>query len=192
MVPDLTEARLTVPEAAFVVGVKPQTINREIDARIITASGAERRLRGTDLFYLAAIKDVRTLVARSLRKSLRKAISTAAAARQSEAKCYHFVFSIEALRADLLQGFEQLERAREQHVEQRGNILNGEPVLKGTRIAVRHIADLVKQGATSREIQEDYDISAEQVEAALTYDRVHPKRGRPPARRSRTVHVSAP
>ncbi len=185
----LIEARLTVPEAAFVVGLPSKTINREIDARIISASGAERRLRGSDLFYLAAIKDVRNQVGPGLRKSLRRAISAAAATGQKEARCHHFVFAMDDLRKELLTGFEQLARTTERHIEARREVLSGEPVLKGTRIAARHVADLLRRGATFAQIEEDYGLSAEQVEAASIYDRTHPKRGRPPARRNRRSHV---
>jgi uncharacterized protein (DUF433 family) len=187
----LAKARLTVPEAAFVVGIPAKTINREIDVKIITASGAERKLRGFDLLYLAAIKDVRNQIGPALRKSFRRAISDAAAAGRPEVKCHHFVFDLDDLRKELVAGFEQLERTMEQHIEERGDVLGGEPVLKGTRIAVRHVADLVRQGATFEEIREDYDLASEQIEAALVYDRTRPKRGRPLARRSRTSQVSA-
>lgn len=187
----LSEARLTVPEAAFVVGLPSKAINREIDAKIIMARGAERKLRFSDLLYLTAIKNVRDQVGPALRKSFHRAIASAASSGRHEARYHHFVFPIVELRDALLAGFEQLERAIGRHVEERSDILNGEPVVKGTRIAVRHIADLVRQGATSEEIEEDYDLSAEQVEAALIYDRTRPKRGRPLARRTRTSHVSA-
>lgn len=187
----LTEARLTVPEAALVVGIPPKAINREIDAKIITASGKERRLRFSDLLYLAAINKVRDQIGPSLRKSFRRAIADAAAAGRREARCDHFIFAIDELRNALLAGFRQLERMTEQHIEERRDVLNGEPVLKGTRIAVRHVADLVRQGATTGEVQEDHDLTAEQVEAALIYDRTRPKRGRPPVRRTRTSHVPA-
>jgi uncharacterized protein (DUF433 family) len=185
----LGEARLTVPEAAFVVGLPTKAINREIDAKIISASGTERRLRFSDLLYLRAIKNVRDQVGPTLRKSFQRAIASAAANGQHEARCHHFVFAIDELRNAILVGLQQLQRATERHVEERPEVLNGEPVLKGTRIAVRQIADLVRQGATSEELQEDFDLSAEQVEAAVIYDRARPKRGRPLARRSRTSHV---
>ena len=188
---NLSDARLTVPEAAFVAGVSSKAINREIDAKVITGTGAERKLGVADLFYLVAIRDVRDQVGPSLRKSFRRVISEAAASGEPEARCHHFVFAMKELRAELLSGFEQLERTTDEFVEERPEVLHGEPVLKGTRIAVRHIADLVKHGASSDEIEEDYEISAEQVQAALIYDRTRPRRGRPLARRNRTTHVPA-
>ena len=186
----LAEAELTVAEAAFVAGVSAETINREIDAKIIPAKGTERKVRGADLFYLAVIRDVRNHLGPSLRKSFRRAICEAAVGGEREAHYRHFVFSMTALREELLTGFSRLERTVGQHVEQNPGVLSGEPVLKGTRLAVRHIADLLRQGATIQEIKEDYDLSDSQVEAARIYDVTHPKRGRP-IRRRRTTHVPA-
>ena len=189
---DLTEARLTIPEAAFVSGLTVRDINREIDARIINVcSRSERKLRGADLFYLLAIKAVRTQLDPALRKFMRQAIVEAAGAHRREAKVHHFVFLIDGLREDLLGPFEALERSKRDHIESRMDILGGEPVIKGTRIAARHIADLIKRGAARAEIHEDLDLNDAQIDAAMVFDRTTPKRGRPSSRGDRSVHVSA-
>src|SRR5580693_6665780 len=99
---ELTQSRLTIPEAAFVSGLAIREINREIDAKIIDAGGnAERKVRGADLFYLAAVKDVRTQLDPALRRRMRNAIVSAAGTRKREARVHRFVFSIEAIRKDL-------------------------------------------------------------------------------------------
>ncbi len=69
-------------------------------------------------------------------------------------------------------------------IESRPDVLAGEPVLKGTRIPARHVADLVRAGATRAEIAEDFDLDNAQIEAAVAFDQTSPKRGRP-ARRAR-------
>ena len=183
------ESRLSIQEAAFVCGLSARTINREIDAKIIRAGGSGRTLEWGDLLYLEATKDLRNHFALDFRKSLRKVILQAVAADQREARFHHFVLHLDHLEEELLGSFAKLENAVERHIEVRPEVLNGEPVLRGTRLPVSQLADLIKRGATSEELQEDHDISAEQVEAALIYDRTHPRRGRPPARRDRKVHV---
>lgn len=189
---ELTEARLTVPEAAFVSGLTIKDINREIDAKIISVGGrSERKVRGTDLFYLIAVKGVRTQLDPALRKHMRRAIVDAAGARRHEAKVHNFVFLIEGIRKDLLGAYEALERGKRDHIESRKDILGGEPVIRGTRIAARHVADLVKRGATRAEIRDDFDLTDAQIDAAVVFDQTSPKRGRPAARRRRTIHVSA-
>lgn len=188
---DLTEARLTVPEAAFVSGVTIKDINREIDADIISGGGGDRVVRGTDLFYLFAIKDVRSQVDPGLRKQLHRAIVEAAGARRSEARVFHFVFQLDGIRRDLSGPFDALARSRDEHIERRSDILAGEPVVKGTRIAARHVADLVRRGATRAEISDDFDLTEAQIDAAVVFDQTSPKRGRPTTRKDRMVHVSA-
>jgi uncharacterized protein (DUF433 family) len=71
-------------------------------------------------------------------------------------------------------------------IESRPGVLAGEPVLKGTRISARLIADFVHQGVSRATIRREYDLTNEQIEAAVLFDRVTPRRGRPPVRR---LHV---
>jgi len=60
------------------------------------------------------------------------------------------------------------------------NIQGGAATFKGTRILVHQIADLMAQGATATELQEDYPrLTREMVAAAKVYAKAHPRRGRP-------------
>ncbi len=59
-------------------------------------------------------------------------------------------------------------------------IMRGTPVYKGTRIPVGLVADLLSQGATSKEILEGHPtLSEEKIAMAPLYMRAHPRRGRP-------------
>src|SRR5215471_11925764 len=68
-------------------------------------------------------------------------------------------------------------------IESRPGVQAGEPVVKGTRIPARLIADLVRQGVPRAKLRSEYDLTREQIEAAILFDRVTPKRRRPPVRR---------
>ncbi len=189
---NVTEAHLTVPEAAFVSGLTVREINREIDAGIINPGGeSERLVSGSDIFYLAAMKDVRTWLDPVLRKLVRKAIADAASAGRNEAAVHRLAFRIDLIHRDILGAFEALERSKRDHVESRPDVLGGEPVIKGTRIAARHVADLMTRGATREELRDDLDLTDAQIDAAVVFDLTSPKRGRPAVDRDRTVHVSA-
>jgi len=49
-------------------------------------------------------------------------------------------------------------------------ILVGKPVIKGTRIAVEFVIDLLARGYTKEQILEQYDhITAEDIQACLAY-----------------------
>src|SRR5262249_39637208 len=68
-------------------------------------------------------------------------------------------------------------------IESRPGVLAGEPVIKGTRIPARLIADLVRQGVPRNKLRSEYELTRGQIEAAILFDRATPKRRRPPVRR---------
>lgn len=50
------------------------------------------------------------------------------------------------------------------------HILGGKPVIRGMRISVEMILELLSKGASTREILEDYpDLEPEDIQAALLY-----------------------
>ncbi|XEN35389.1 DUF433 family protein (plasmid) [Ensifer sp. WSM1721] len=59
-------------------------------------------------------------------------------------------------------------------------LVGGEPVFKGTRVPVRTIAAMKRQGASTGEILEGYPaLTARMVELAEIWTAAHPARGRP-------------
>src|SRR5262249_5719516 len=68
-------------------------------------------------------------------------------------------------------------------IESRRGVQAGEPLVKGTRIPARLIADLVRQGVPRNNLRSEYELTREQIEAAVMFDRVTPRRRRPPVRR---------
>ena len=190
----LLDAVLTIPEAAYVAGVSERAIHHEIDARILRSRGRRDRrgVRGADLLYLGAVRDVRDQMAPGLRKRVHEAIAAAVLGARPVARVAAFEVKISDLEREAAENFRTLERARRDHIESRPGVLAGEPVIKGTRIPARLIADLARQGVSTRNIENEYDLTRSQIEAAILFDRVTPKRGRPPIRRLRVKkHVPA-
>jgi uncharacterized protein (DUF433 family) len=182
------EASLTVPEAAYVAGVTERTVNHEIDARILRSRGAKARraVHGADILYLGAVREVRHQMAPELRKRMREAIASAVSQSRPVARVAAFEVKISPLEHAARKNFAALERTRRDYIESRPGVLAGEPVIKGTRIPARLIADLVRQGVSHARIRSEYDLTRAQTEAAVLFDRVTPRRGRPPVRR---LHV---
>lgn len=56
------------------------------------------------------------------------------------------------------------------YVERKPGVIGGHPVIRGRRIATAFIADLTRQGAPVEELMDDFDLSREEVEAALTFE----------------------
>lgn len=191
----LGEARLTVPEAAFVTGVAERDIDREIDAKVIRSSGPKRTraLSGEALVYIKAMAPIRTELAPALRKRMCVAVVAAVSKGERVAKFDTFQIEVKAIQDEILEGFTGLERLKKTFIDTKPSILGGEPILKGTRIPVRIVADLMKKkGATKKAVSEELDLTSEQIDAAVTFDRITPRRGRPPIKRRKvTVHVPA-
>jgi uncharacterized protein (DUF433 family) len=88
------------------------------------------------------------------------------------------VYDAQANAVSALSG-ENVERAADVVVSD-PEIRGGEPVIRGTRVPVYLIADLMSQGADAREILEDYpSLTANTVRSALACAQTHPRRGRP-------------
>lgn len=49
------------------------------------------------------------------------------------------------------------------------NILVGKPIIRGTRLAVEFIVDLLAQGWSNEDIIENYCITIEDIRACLSY-----------------------
>jgi uncharacterized protein (DUF433 family) len=66
---------------------------------------------------------------------------------------------------------------------QRAAVLGGEPVFPKTRLAVRHIGEMARRGASIEEITSDYpSLSKHDVEFAKRYVAAYPRVGRPRGR----------
>ncbi|MCJ2053636.1 DUF433 domain-containing protein [Methylobacterium sp. J-070] len=184
----MADHTLTVPEAAFVTGHSVRGVNDEIDSGIVASRGRPtRRIGRTDLLYLAAIRDLRTHLGRVLRQRLRDTIAAAHAAKQRTARIGHLTIGLDAVEADIADRLRMLDRLRGEAIEERLDILGGEPVLRGTRIPARHVAEMARQGASTAELGQEFDLSPQQVEAAILYDQVSPRSGRPPRKARRVV-----
>ena len=54
-------------------------------------------------------------------------------------------------------------------IETDPEICGGKPVIKGTRIPVKLILELLSNGWSIDDIKEEYDLSEEQIKAAIKY-----------------------
>lgn len=57
------------------------------------------------------------------------------------------------------------------HIEQKPEVLCGKPVIKGTRISVELILERLGNGASFEQLVDDYDVTEEDIKAALLYAR---------------------
>jgi uncharacterized protein (DUF433 family) len=62
------------------------------------------------------------------------------------------------------------DTGHQSRITQNPHILQGKPIIRGTRVPVALIADFVDNGMTPAEVVEDYpDLTIEDVEAAVAF-----------------------
>ena len=186
------ERTFTPSEAAVASGVSLKTVHREIDEGPLRTrrkrSGSKRSLREEDLLYLALAKGLDTKLVQLTsegKDKLHDAILVYCGRRGSSKREVRLFGG--GLSLDLKQVLDkvrsrlvQLKRAQRMVVVD-SEIRGGEPCIKGTRIGVYEIANVLEQGASEDEILEGYpSLNRTQLELARTFAQAYPRRGRPP------------
>jgi len=195
-------AAITPNEAAWLTELSTKTINATIDRGELGLARARRRsatrreprtLAPADVMYLALRKDVAELLSQRAKAELyeqlvqRQWVQAVRPGRVSEPRSdAEVVLAGGAVRIEvrrtlvrLLKRWAALQDAKDLVVSN-PEIRDGEPIIRGTRVPVYLIADLVQQGAGLKEILEDYpSLNASKIRSALAYAQTRPRRGRP-------------
>jgi len=176
---------LTPSEAAVVAGVSVRDVNRVIDEHIVPETLYS--LKGGRWLRSHACTYVRFYfhTAKALTSDERMHVIHTLSAMKHQ----RWTFEHEFLTVNLDGFFEEtqarhaaLVRARELVVEDPG-ILDGLPVIRGTRIPVYDIAASVAAGADTKRLKAAYpDLDDERIELASLYAQANPPRGRPRGR----------
>lgn len=77
-------------------------------------------------------------------------------------------------------------RGKELLIEQRPDVLSGEPVFRNTRVPVTHVVEQFRAGIPMAEIREDYP---QLSSAALAYAQMQSRLGKPPGRPARALKI---
>ena len=181
------------PVAAYVAGISEKTIRQAIERAEIrpTRQGVGQRHEYLfdlkDLVYLRLRSSVRGLLGPTGRRCLYEAMT------QQEGQLDRLQFGIEVrlsetiylrlgpIIEEVMRGLKEVSTA-EEWVTSSPGIRGGEPVVRGTRVPVYLLADLQAKGVSSEEILADYpSVTPEALQAAITWSKLHPKRGRPTA-----------
>jgi uncharacterized protein (DUF433 family) len=191
---------VTPVEAAWLTELSPKTINATIDRGELKAvkrrGGTKKRSRNlgaADVLYLMLRKELASVLSASAKRELYQRLTKARLGVLSDWKSpsgqqcdVEIQLAGGVIRIELKSACSRLAkrwralRNATQMVISDPTIRGGEPVIRGTRVPVYMIADLVKQGAGLREILEDYpSLDAQMIQAALAYAQTNPKRGRP-------------
>ncbi len=188
----------TPTEAAALTGLPVKAVHNAIDKRTVPAVTATREGQAARLLDLQALMSLaleRRLADRLVPELRREVFAALAGARDRVTLDGGFLsIDLRAPRRELAASLRALRRAREL-VTSDPEIMGGDPVFRGTRVAVHLIAALLGQGASAPALLEDYPrLTAEMIHLAPLYAAAYPQRGRPrmhpwhdrpPARRTR-------
>lgn len=191
---------VTPVEAAWLTELSAKTINATIDRGELKAvkgrgraKKRSRNLGAADVLYLMLRKELGAVLSAGAKRELYRALSKARIGVLSDWKSpsaeqcdVEIRLAGGVIRIELKNACSRLAkrwralRNATQMVISDPTIRGGEPVIRGTRVPVYVIADLMRQGAGLREILEDYpSLDAQMIRAALAYAQTNPKRGRP-------------
>ena len=178
----------TPSEAAVVSGLPVRAIQKAIDEGLLARGRKNRRrtLTAPDLFYLVTMKGFDPRLVKLTGKAkdeLRRSILARYESGKVGTRSVSFgglTLDFSAVSTQVRSSLSKLERARRMVVRD-PEIRDGEPVIRGTRIPVYLVADLIEQGADEDEILSGYPtLKRENLELARLYATAYPRRGRPP------------
>lgn len=175
-------------EAALLADVSLRSVDKAIEEKIVTPSRSTRQgtlLDRGDVLAIALIARVELPLSRPIKRRINEWIHGFPPDEAFEQTKELLLSEVLVLRFDAAFGQlanrlqHYLER-RERHIESSPEIQGGDPVIAGTRLPVRAVAERMRRGDSIDDLAEDYPgISRDAFEAARIYAESHPRRGRP-------------
>lgn len=183
MAPAATNPLFTRNETAEISGVSVSTVNKALEQRI----AKPRRSRGRTLLAveeaaaLALISQIPVRLSVKLKRELRDWIVNRSPQPAEELELSPALrIAMTDYASEVAERAAEYARLRDKYVEVDARKLGGTPVVRGTRMPVRTLAQLVESGEIRKVLREDYPhIPEEAYDVAVTWARGNPRRGRP-------------
>ena len=185
----MVATNLTVREAAELSGVSTRIIEKAAEEGVVSKRMIKGSLRAASaaqvplqvVAYASVLKHVRGVrMDLGTKRRLFRCIRDFGDELGSFEPMPGVRFAVDALAAEEWARARSYVAARSAYLESREDILGGEPVIKNTRITCRSILGRIEDGDTVEELCEEHEaIPRAAFEAAITYARTHPPRGRP-------------
>jgi uncharacterized protein (DUF433 family) len=185
---------LSLNETAVLSGAPVKSIRHELAARVVRASrsGGRRWFSPRDVVYFYLINELPIGLDKTLRKELFDLLTTAKERAGRWRRDAHgivlegevpVVFPMDDLMKQVDARVGAFLRGRGRLVS-RPEVLGGEPVFEGTRVAVRFVGERARKGEPIEVLLEDYPaLRADDIEFARMYVAL----GRPPGRPRKKV-----
>lgn len=175
---------LTLGEAAAVAGVPVRAVYKTAAERLPKASVVRRS--GQTLLTPAAVicvrldydlpKDVPVKVRRFVYQKLKTGHSGRV---EYGSQLFSYVVDPRPAAAAVEDRMRRYQKAMKLIVEN-PEIQGGAATFRGTRLLVHHVAALLEQGVSEKDLHEDYpNLTQAMIDAAQIFAQAHPRRGRP-------------
>ncbi len=173
-------------EAAEVTGLSIGVLDKAIEQKVVTVYRRRNQslLRSDDLAVLVLLQNTSLPLPLTVKRQIKRWVhdtkpyqrAEGAELPISDALVIRWIPAV----SDTINAAETYAKLRDQWIESNSQIKAGEPVIRGTRIGVRGVAQRIEQGDSVESLMEDYPhVPAEAFRAARTYAKAHPRRGRP-------------
>jgi uncharacterized protein (DUF433 family) len=174
-------------EAAMLGGVPLKTVDKAIEEKIVKARRSESTgtfLDADDVMALAVIGragvPLRSQAKRKIRRWLQETQPYGMRKGPELQLSDVVIIRLDPAFRDAFKQLSSYREGRERFIESNPEVRQGEPVISGTRIPVRAVAERIRGGETIDDLIEDYPKTPRRAfEAALIYAQTHPRRGRP-------------
>jgi uncharacterized protein (DUF433 family) len=189
---------LTPREAAEIGGVPLNAVEKAIEQRVIRPVRLDRKqlLAPREVALLVLLRQVPLRLPVAVKRRTREwflDLSRGVVGAELELSPALTIRGTPEV-ADALESAERYARLRDKYVEINPQVMGGEPVIRGTRVPVRDLAQLIELGESRELLREDFPrVPAEAHELAAVWARANPRRGRPipPWRRARADESAA-
>jgi uncharacterized protein (DUF433 family) len=177
---------LTRREAAEITGLSIGVLDKAIEQKIVTVyrRGNQSFLRSDDLAVVVLLQNTTLPLPITVKRQIKRWVHDTKPYRATKSAELSIsdalVIRWLPTASDTINAAETYAKLRDQWIESDPQIKGGEPVIRGTRIGVRGVAQRMEQGERVEALVDDYpQIPAEAFRAAFTYVKAHPRRGRP-------------
>lgn len=176
---------LTAREAAEIGGLPLNSIEKAIEQRVLrpVRVGSRKLISAREVALLVLLRQVPVRLPVVLKRRARDrfvGLRRVTGARLELSPALTLRATAEV--AEALARAQRYARLRDRYVESDPRLMGGEPVIRGTRVPVRDLAELIELGESPTVLGEDFpQVPEEAYELAVQWTRANPRRGRPVA-----------